>query len=444
MYGGSTTSILLNVPGEPASVMTAVEGHRIAKQGRAGAALSMSAISSFCAGTAAVVGLMFLAPPLARWALAFGPVEEFALMLAAFTLVASLSGGSLIKGLIVALLGVVVATIGPEPVVAQSRLTFGLPELEQGISFVAAAIGLFALPEVLEAVERPGLAMFQKTALRLKNLLPSAQDFRESKTALPMGALVGFLGGIIPGGGATISSFLAYGVQKRISRYPSKFGNGSIEAVAAVEGANNAASTSALIPLLTFGIPGTATAAVLMGAMLIHGLRPGPLLFESNPEVVWSLIASMYIGNVMLLILNLPLIGIWISALRLPTQLIVISVTAISVVGVFAEDNSIDAVYVMFFFGVLGYFLKKLSFPMAPIVLALVLTAPLEASFFKSLSISGGDWTIFFTRPLSLMFLAIAALSIVLQTPIFWRMVAALGGTSSRSKKLLDGEQFQG
>jgi putative tricarboxylic transport membrane protein len=418
MYGGSTTSILLNVPGESSSVMTAVEGHKLARQGRAGAALSMSAISSFVAGTAAVIGLMFLTPPMAKLALSFGPPEEFALLFAAFTIVASLGGGSMSKGLAMAGLGVVLATIGLEPVAAQQRMTFGLPPLEQGISFIAASIGLFALPEVMEAMERPGRMIYKRVTTKINSLLPTRQDMKESATAFPMGATVGFFGGIMPGAGATISAFLAYDIQKRISRQPEKFGKGSIEAVAAVEGANNAASTGAMIPMLSFGIPGSGTTAVIMGAMMIHGLRPGPMLFETNPDFVWALVASMYLGNIMLLILNLPLIWIWISCLRIPGHIVLTAVLALSVTGVYAEDNSLDNVIVMFAFGILGYALKKLRFPPAPIVLALILTGPLEGALARSLAMSGNDWTIFVSRPLATTLIVVAFCSIFFQIPV--------------------------
>lgn len=426
MYGGSTTSILLNVPGESSSVMTAVEGHKLARQGRAGAALSMSAISSFIAGTAAVVGLMFLTPPMAQLALTFGPPEEFALLLAAFTIVASLGGGSMAKGLAMAGLGVILATIGLEPVVAQSRLTFGLQPLEQGISFIAASIGLFALPEVMEAMERPGRMVYERVTTKVGRLLPTKEDFRESWLAFPVGSVVGFIGGIMPGAGATVSSFLAYDIQKRVARRPEKFGKGSIEAVAAVEGANNAASTGAMIPMLSFGIPGSGTTAVIMGAMMIHGLRPGPLLFEANPDFVWALVASMYLGNIMLLILNLPLIWIWISCLKIPGHIVLTAVLALSVTGVYAEDNSLDNVIVMFGFGILGYVLKKLRFPPAPIILALILTGPLESALAKSLAMSGNDWSIFFVRPFTTSLLVLAAMSIFFQIPVARRAVARL------------------
>ncbi len=423
MYGGSTTSILLNIPGESSSVMTAVEGYQLTKQGRAGAALGMSAITSFVAGTAAVVGLMTLSPAMSKIALSFGPVETFALIFAAFTIIASLGGTSILKGLAMGALGVVLATIGIEPMVAQTRLTFGLEPLAGGVSFVAAAMGLFALPEVFESIEQPGQVVFKKVSLRLRNLFPTKQDFIDSKTAMPMGALVGFIGGVLPGAGATISSFFAYGIQKRISKHPELFGQGSMEAIASVEGANNAASTGALIPMLTFGIPGSGTAAVLMGAMIIHGLQPGPLLFQNSPDVVWALIASMYLGNMMLFILNFPLIGIWVSCMRIPSHIIMTGVLAISVAGVYADANSLGDVTVLFGFGVLGYILKKTDFPPAPIILALVLTEQLEGALHRSLVISGGDWSIFVTRPLSLILLLVALVSIILQLPAFERWV---------------------
>ena len=386
----------------------------------------MSAITSFIGGTLAVIGLMFLSPPMARIALSFGPPETFSVIFCSFTIIASLGGDSILKGLAMGALGVVLATIGIEPMVAQTRLTFGIGALTEGVSFVATAMGLFALPEVFEAMERPGEAVFKKVALKIRNLLPTAQDFKDSKTAIPVGALMGFIGGVLPGAGATISSFFAYGIQKRISRKPELFGKGSMEAIASVEGANNAASTGALIPMLTFGIPGSGTAAVIMGAMIIHGLRPGPLLFQNHPEIVWALVASMYLGNVMLFILNLPLIGLWVSFLRLPQHIILSGVLAISVTGVYADQNSLGDVFVMFAFGILGYILKKTNFPPAPILLALVLTEQLEGGLHRSLVMSKGDWMILINRPLSLALLILALVSILLQLPIFDRWIGRI------------------
>jgi putative tricarboxylic transport membrane protein len=415
MYGGSTTSILLNIPGEAASVMTAVEGYPLAKQGRAGAALGMSAISSFVAGTFAVVGLNLLAVPMANLALSFGPPEEFSLVLAAFTLIAAVGGQSVLKGLAMGALGVVLATIGLEPMAAQTRLSFGIEPLQGGISFVAAAIGLFAIPEVLESIERPEQNVYEKTELKLRNLIPTLQDFKDSALAFPVATVIGFFGGLIPGAGAVEGSFLAYGIQKQVSPHPERFGKGAIDGVCAVEGANNAGATAALVPMLTLGIPGSSTAAILMGAMMIHGLRPGPLLFQNNPDFVWGLVASMYLGNIMLLILNLPLIGIWISMMRLPTNIVLTAVLALSVAGAYAEENSLENVWIMLAFGVVGYIFKKLQFPFPSIVLALVLTGTMEGALHRSLAISGGDWLIFITRPISLTFLIIGLVSVLAQ-----------------------------
>lgn len=415
MYGGSTTAILLNIPGEPSSVMTAHEGYKLTLRGRGGPALAISAIASFLAGTLAVVGLMVLSTPLAEFGLRFGPAENFSLIVMAFTLVGTLGGGSPIRGLAMAALGLCLATVGQTTIVAGTRLTFGLSALDEGFSIVAVAIGLFAIPEVLEAIETPSRVAIQKGMVKLKDLVPSREDFRESSTALPAGAVVGFIGGILPGAGATVSSFVAYGLQRRISRHPEKFGNGSMEAVAAVEGANNAASTGALVPMLTLGLPGSATTAILLGAMVLHGIQPGPLLISTHPDVFWGLVASMYLGNVALLILNLPLIGFWISLLRLPQNVIITTVLAISALGVYAEENSLGNVYVMIGFGVLGYTMKKLDFPTPPLILALILTSQMETHLMRSLSIAHGDWSIFVTRPISLTLLLIAAGSLVLQ-----------------------------
>jgi putative tricarboxylic transport membrane protein len=415
MYGGSTSSVLLNIPGEPSSVMTAYEGYKLTQRGRGGAALAMSAIASFFAGTLAVVGVMYLSVPLANLGLGFGPAENFALIVMAFTLVGTLSGASPARGLAMAALGMCLATVGQTTIVAGTRLTFGISALDEGFSIVAAAIGLFAIPEVLEGIERPSRVALQKGRVRLRDLVPSRQDWSDSATALPSGALVGFIGGVLPGAGATVSSFLAYGLQKRISRKPEQFGKGSMEAVAAVEGANNAASTGALIPMLSLGLPGSATTAILLGAMVLHGVQPGPLLIAMHPEIFWGLVASMYLGNIALLILNLPLIGIWISMLRLPQNIIITAVLAISVLGVYAEENSFSSIYVMIGFGALGWAMKKLNFPAPPLILALILTSQMETQMMRALALGHGNWTIFVSSPASVTLLTIAALSIALQ-----------------------------
>lgn len=417
MYGNSISAVLLNIPGTPASILTALEGHPLARQGRAGPALALAAVASFFAGTLGAFGLLFLTPQLSRFALSFGPPEEFALLVAAFTLVASLSG-SLIKGAAMALLGVALATVGPEPMVAASRMTFGTEILGLGINFVAASIGLFAIPSAIEGVERPAGFVLQQASLKLRDLLPNRQDFKESRSALPMGTVIGFFGSVMPGIGPTEAALMAYAVQRRISKYRGKFGKGSMEGIAAVESANNASSVGGLIPMLSFGIPSSATTAVLMGAMMIHGLQPGPMLMAVQPQVVFAVIASMYLGNVMLLLLNIPMIRIWVACLRLPPNLILCGVIVLSTTGVYAAANSINAVIIMFGFGVLGYILKKLDFPVAPLILALILTGPLEAALGKSLALSGGDWTIFLNRSISATLLGVAALSILLQLPL--------------------------
>jgi len=445
MFGGSTSAILLNVPGESSSVMTAVEGYPLALQGRGGAALGMSAVSSFIAGTLSVVGLMFLALPLTKFALALGSAETAALIFAILTLIAGLSGSSMVKGLAIGALGLVLATIGAEPLSAQTRLHFGSMILQPGISFVAAGIGLFGLPEVIETIEKPFKSAIQKGAVKLRDVFPTRQDYKDSITAFPNGFIVGFIFGALPGLSGNVGQFVVQAIQKRISKKPELFdGNGSIEAVAAIEGQNNSSAIGSLVPMLTIGIPGTGAAAVLMGAMVVHGLQPGPLLFQTRPDVAWGLIASMYLGNAMLLVLNMPLIGIWITIMRIPSHIIMVAVLALCVAGVFAVDNSMGNVYVMFGFGILGYFMRKLGFPVAPIILTLLLSAMLETSLHRSLLISGGDWGIFVKSPMSATFVGIALLSIILQLPGVAPSIARLFGMKksvpNREKLMIDND----
>jgi putative tricarboxylic transport membrane protein len=431
MYGNSISAVLLNMPGTPAAIMTAMEGYPLARQGRAGPALAMAAFASFFAGTVGAAGLLFLTPTLSQFALRLGPPEEFALFLAAFTLVATLSG-SFVKGVAMTTLGVTLATIGPEPMVAASRMTFGSPLFEVGLNFVAASIGLFAIPSAIEAMERPTKYVLHRASLRMRDLLPTRKDLRESATAFPLGSVIGFFGSVMPGIGPTESSLMAYALQKRFSRRPELYGKGSMEGLTSVEAANNASSVGGMIPMLSFGIPSSATTAVLMGAMLIHGLQPGPMLMAVNPNVVFAVIASMYLGNLMLLLLNLPLIRIWVACLRLPQNLIVSGVVVLSATGVYAAANSVNAVLVMFGFGILGYILNKLRFPVAPIILALILTGPLEAALGKSLAMSGGDWSIFVSRPIAMSLIALAALSVLLQLPILRWIRSRRTGRASR------------
>jgi putative tricarboxylic transport membrane protein len=417
MYGGSTTSILLNVPGESSSVMTCLDGYQMARKGRAGPALGMAALASFIAGTFAILMLTLVATPLADYAVSFGPPEYFALTFMGLTLVTSLGGDSPLKGMISGILGLIVACVGIDAISGDARFTFGSMYLLDGVGFIGVAVGLFAVSEVLVNIEAPMQQIFTKAKLDLRSLFPNLQDWKDSFGAIWRGSVIGFFVGVLPGAGATIASFMAYAAEKKCSKYPEKFGTGVIEGVAAPEGANNSAAGGAMVPLLTLGIPGSGTTAVLLGALLIHGLRPGPLLFSTHPDFVWGLIASMYIGNVMLIIQNMPMIGLWVRLLKVPYKVLMPLIITISAVGVFATDNNIFDVWIMFFFGLIGYVMQKLHYPPAPMVLALVLGPLVEMSLRQSLTISHGDVAIFFTRPISATLSIFALLSLF--TPLF-------------------------
>ncbi len=412
MYGGSTTSILLNVPGESSSVMTTLDGYQMAKKGRPGPALGMAALASFIAGTFAVLMLTFIAPPLADFAVSFGPPEYFALTFMGLTLVTSLGGDSPLKGLISGVVGLLVACVGIDAQSGVARFTFGNMNLLDGVGFIGMAVGLFAASEVLVNIEEPMQQIFTEAKLNLRSLFPNLQDWKDSFGALWRGSVIGFFIGVLPGAGATIASFLAYAVEKKFSKHPDDFGSGLIEGVAAPEGANNAAAGGAMVSLLTLGIPGSGTTAVMLGALMIHGLRPGPLLFSTNPQFVWGLIASMYIGNVMLVILNMPLIGLWVRLLRVPYKVLMPLIITISAVGVFATDNNVFDMWVMFFFGVVGYLMRKMDYPPAPMVLALVLGPMVEMSLRQSLTISHGSLAIFFVRPIAAVLTVVAFASL--------------------------------
>jgi len=355
------------------------------------------------------VMLTFIAPPLASVALSFGPPEYFALTFMGLTLVTSLAGESMLKGIMSGVFGLIVACVGIDAVSGEERFTFGNLYLLDGMGFIGVAVGLFAVAEVLLNLEEPMEQVFLKADLRLRSLFPNLQDWKDSFWPIWRSSILGFFIGVLPGAGATIASFMAYALEKKLSQHPEKFGTGVIEGVAAPEGANNAAAGGAMVPLLTLGIPGSGTTAVLLGALLIHGLRPGPLLFQNNPGFVWGVIASMYIGNVMLLILNLPMVGVWASLLRVPYRILMPLIVTISAVGVFATDNNVFDMWVMFAFGIIGYLMRKLDFPAAPAVLGLVLGPMVERSLRQSLTISHGSLSIFFTRPISAV-LTIAAL----------------------------------
>ena len=411
MYGGSTTAILINTPGEAASIATALDGYQLARQGRAGPALGMAAISSFIAGTFSTVGLMLLAPPLASVALAFGPPEYFSLMFLGLTMVVSLAGKSLLKGLVAGLFGILISTIGMDPISGVERFSFGNPDVSAGIDFVSVVVGLFAISEILINAEE-ALGTVYET--KLKGLFPTLQDWMLCKGALIRSSFIGFLIGLLPGASASVAAFICYDLEKKVSKHPEKFGEGAIEGVAAAEGANNAAVGGGMVPLLTLGIPPSAPLAILLGALMIHGLRPGPLLFEQKPDFVWGLIASMYIGNFMLLILNLPLVGFWSSLTKVPYRILAPIVLALCVIGAYSVRNNMLDVWVSLIFGVIGFFMRKLDFPTAPVVLAIVLAPMVENALRQSLTISRGSFSIFFTRPISAALLVLAFISLAL------------------------------
>jgi putative tricarboxylic transport membrane protein len=412
MYGGSTTSILVNIPGEAASVITTLDGHAMARQGRAGPALGMAAIASFIAGTAAILGLMLVAPALARAALAFGPAEYFSLMVLGLAVLVFLTQGPLPKALAMACLGTILGLVGLDSITAQPRLTFDRIELYDGLGIVPVIMGLFGVAEVLSNIERRLSRDVVGTAIG--RLMPSREDWRASAGPIGRGTVLGFLLGILPGAGAVISSFASYAIEKRLSKTPERFGRGAIEGVAGPEAANNAAAGGAFIPLMVLGIPPNVVMALLLGAFIIHGLQPGPLLMTQNPNVFWGVVASMYIGNVMLLVLNLPLVGLWVRILRLPYNLLFPLILMLTVVGVYANGNNLFDVTVMIAFGVLGYLMRKFGYEPAPLVLGFVLGPLLENNLRKALTASLGDLTIFVTRPISAACLIVAAILILM------------------------------
>lgn len=411
MYGGSTTSILVNIPGEAASVVTCLDGYQMARRGRAGPALGIAAFGSFIAGTLSIVGLMLLAPPLSKFALKFGPPEYFSLMVLGLTILIYLAHGSMPKALLMAAFGIVLGLVGLDSINARPRLTFDRMELIDGVGLVPIVMGLFGVSEVLLNIEQVIKREIFET--KIKGLLPTAKDWLESKWALVRGSLVGFFLGILPGGGAVISSFISYALEKRLSKHPERFGKGAIEGVAAPEAANNAATGGAFIPLMTLGIPPNVVMAMLLGAFMIHGVQPGPLMMKQNPGLFWGVIVSMYIGNFMLLILNLPLIGMWVQILKVPYKILFPLILLFCLIGVYSVSNAVFDIYIMIAFGVVGYLMKKFEYEGAPLVLAFVLGPLLENNLRKSLIMSQGDFSIFFLRLLSAASLILALFLLV-------------------------------
>jgi len=412
MYGGSTTSILVNIPGEAASVVTCLDGYQMARQGRAGPALGIAAFGSFIAGTLGVVGVTLLAGPLAKVALRFGSPEYFGLCLLGLTLVTYLSTGSVIKAIIMGAFGLVLSSIGLDSIQGTPRLTFNVMQLWDGIDLVPVAMGLFGIPEVLENIERTEPAEILKT--KMKGFFPTLVDWVQSTWPILRGSVLGFFLGILPGGHPATASFLSYAVEKRISKEPERFGKGAIEGVAGPESANNSATAGGFIPLFILGIPSNAVLALIFGALMIHGMRPGPNLLNEYPDLFWGVISSMYIGNVMLLILNLPLIPMWVQVLKVPQRILFSLIIVFCIIGSYSLKNSSFDVLVMMIFGLLGYLFRKFEYEPAPLILAFVLGPMVETNLRQSLLLSRGSFLIFFTRPLSAVFIGISIILLII------------------------------
>lgn len=411
MYGGSTTSILVNIPGEAASVVTCLDGYQMARKGRAGPALGISALGSFIGGTFSVIGLMFLVFPLAKVALNFGAPEYFALIVLSMTVVTYLASGSFAKALIMVIFGLILGTVGIDSVSGVARFTFGCVPLLDGVGLIPIAMGLFGISEVLMNLE----IIFERTIFqtKIRNLLPNIRDWKKSIGPIIRGSFIGFFLGIMPGPSPVISSFVSYSIEKKISKDPGAFGQGAIEGVAGPETANNAATGGSFVPLLSLGIPPNISMGILLGALMIHNVAPGPLLISQRPEIFWGIIASMYVGNIMLVLLNLPLIGIWVQILKIPYRLLMPLILLCCLIGAYSINNNVADVIIMSTFGVIGYVLRKCDYEMAPLILAYILGPMLEKHFRTSLIMSDGSLSIFVERPISCVTLVISAILLI-------------------------------
>ncbi|HEX2966632.1 MAG TPA: tripartite tricarboxylate transporter permease, partial [Syntrophorhabdaceae bacterium] len=414
MYGGSTTSILVNIPGEAASIVTCFDGYQMARKGRAGPALGISAIGSFVAGTLSVIGLMIMATFLAKVAIRFGPPEYVALISLGLVVLMNLAQGPLSKTIQMALLGFTLSYIGTDICQGTARFTLGSTELLSGINLIPLVMGLFGISEVLLNMEEPEMREIFKT--KIGRLLPTLRDWADSWWPMVRGTVIGFFLGILPGGGSVLSTFVSYTIEKKLSRHPEKFGTGVIEGVAAPEAANNAATGGAFIPLFALGIPCNVMMALFIGALMIHGVQPGPLLIKQHPDVFWGTVASMYIGNGMLLLLNLPLIGMWVKLLKVPYSTLFPLILLFTLIGSYSTSNNTFDVYMLVFFGVLGYLLRKLGYELAPLVFAFVLGPMFENNLRQSLILSDGSFLIFLSRPISAICILIAAILLLISS----------------------------
>lgn len=401
MYGGSTTAILVNMPGETASVVTCIDGYKLTKKGRAGAVLCIVAVGSFIGGTIAVVGVMLFAPQLAKFGIMFGPADFFAMTAGGLLLLTRISGGSLAAGLLPMAIGLVLSTIGQEPVTAQNRFTFGYNELTAGVELVALVVGLYGLAEIMCVIDSMH-SQVKPLGVRVRDMLPTRSEWRRSLAPFGRGTAVGFFFGLIPGPCAVLASFASYRLEKAVSKHRAEIGEGAIEGVAGPETANNSAATAAMVPLLALGIPFAPITALMMSALMVHGVQPGPLLITQHPEIFWGVIASMYIGNVILLILNVPMISIWVSMLRIPHYILLPLIVLIAVIGTYSVRNSMLDLYVLLFLGLVGYVLRKFDFHLAPLVVGVVLGPLIEKHFREGLFLSSGDLSVFYSSPIAL------------------------------------------
>ncbi|KIX15258.1 tripartite tricarboxylate transporter permease [Dethiosulfatarculus sandiegensis] len=412
MYGATISSVLLNTPGDAAVVISSIEGYPLARAGKAGAAFSMNAIASFCGGTIGAVFLNLGAPVMASFALKFGPPEYFSLMVMAILALAGLAGNSAVKGLIMGALGLFISTVGVDVAHGTLRFTYDNVYMMNGIGFLPVAIGLFGLGEALIQLEKIKDLDFLKIKIKLRDLLPSMEDWLRSRGAIGRGSLIGFVIGVLPAAGATLASFLSYATESKLTKHPEDLGKGAIEGLAGPEAANNAAAAGSLVPMLTLGVPGSGTTAVLLGAFMMYGLQPGPLLFKEHPDLAWGVIASMYVGNVMLVSLNTVFIPLFVRVMRVPSSLLMPIVVGLTVLGAYSLQNSMVDVWIMTCAGIAGYFIKKYDYPATTLILGLVLGPLTEINFIRAMSLSNGDPSIFITRPISLALLIVGFLSV--------------------------------
>jgi putative tricarboxylic transport membrane protein len=409
MYGGSITSVLVNIPGEPSSLVTCIDGYKMARKGRAGAALGMSAFGSFIGGTIVIVGMTLIAFPVANFALSFGPPEFTSLVILGLILTTYLSRKSMIKSLMMAVVGLLLACVGLDPILGAERFTFGSTTLSDGMNIAVMCMGFFGITEVLSMAEKsPEQADYLKQSTKLKDLLPTKQDWKDSSGPIARGTLLGFFLGLLPGGGAFLASIASYVTEKKLSKHPERFGTGVIEGVAGPETANNAGAQAAFVPLLTLGIPSNVVMAVIMGALMIQGITPGPLLYKEHPELFWGVMTSFYIGNVLLIILNVPLISVFVAILRVPYAILSPLIIIFCFIGAFSLNNNPMDVVIMSILGLIGYGMRKLDLDPAPLLLAFVLGGIVEKALRQSLLIGRGSPLIFVTRPISVVLLAVA------------------------------------